>query len=393
MLIGFVAGAYYQRKIYLSALNMNAFFSFDPSNSVVELIDVFEKEALYPWLHLDGVLRQNKLWLTPMQAKHVACIALDTGTIAYYNIDCRRQFAKDNLFHGTFAVGKNMYLIPYQTDTLLQVDTETNVISALGYADFDLRNLSKGMCFCDGEIKFAAVDGELRSRLDIEQKCIKKLTNSPLEFNGYRSTLQTETDVWMIPFEGEEIKRYNLQNGTWTYIRLENKKDTFYRGMDLGAFVIFFPGGECRNFVVIRKKDNAMHTINDAFQGAADNFLMGFHGWFEMNRIPSDAGYWASSNDGFIFEFSTMGEIIHTYHINIEKSDLKSSLQEKYQKKNISMGFDSQYIHVENDIIGLDELTDYVVYDKSNTFGEEKSEILQREVHRKWTDMLRVLCR
>lgn len=392
MRIGFVAGAKYRGKLYFSALNMNGFFSYDLSTHALQLIDVFEKEPILPWLHCEGALYQSKLWLLPLEARYMTRVDLVTKKISYYEFSCHKKFSAENLFHGIFPYGDNIYLIPHKTDTFFRVNMCTDVIQPLGYADFDLHKYVKGMCMRKDRIALVTADGEIEDLFDSETGGMKRWEGALAGSDKYMSALQTQDDVWLIPSNGDAIKRYSLREETVRHIQLPDANDIFYHGMDLGASVIFFPAGVCRRFVVVDKMSNELRMIDDAFIEDSNESLMGLRGWFEMHTVSADEGYWAASNDGFIFEFSEKGDILHTYHIEIEKSVLKEKLQRMYKRKDVLMGFSSLGA-TETDMIDMDELVAYLKYHAASENGQAQHGTCMQEVHRKWADLLKTFCR
>lgn len=355
MVIAFEAGAGYKGKIYFSAMNMNGLFSFDPYTKTTELLSVFEKEKVSNWLHCQAFLCQDTMWLIPMRADYIAFVNLETKKIEYCDFQLTDHTGEDKPYYAASAIGDELYLFPYKSDEVLKIDMLSHEISVICCVSKELRDTMRDIFIYDGKMGVIDTDGEVRAEIRLDSGRVEKYEKKGNgNEGGYLSALQREEGALMIPFFASQMKKLSFLNGSIERRALTDNGLSLYRGVNVGNYAVLYPAGSYRKFARVEWDTLQMKLIDGKLKDG-NNYVMAPGGWFEMQTVPADEGWWASSTDGFLLEFGVDGEVKGVYHAEADLQQLKKELECAYREAGVGMAFDVAGV-TETETLGLEEL-------------------------------------
>ncbi len=359
MVLGFLAGVKYKGKIYFSATNTNGLFCFDVSCNNTELITVFKEEKNEIFLHNRAFLCGNKMWLIPAYARKIACVDLNTYDISYFDVPSSETSGCNLLFKNGFAFNSHIYMISDYLNNVVKIDTDDNNVLEVCKLN-DCSKSNGNMILVDNdEIVIWGSGGNVKAKINRENSSIKEIDNGCLfTENDYNSFLYYNNMILFIPLGSDRIKAVLLQNKSERYISLPEKRNAFCHGLGTNEVAIMFPYENTREYVVCNW-DSLEISMKDIGIGNDDNLVFDKIAGVKMQEISSDQGYWASSINGFVFEFSSKGDIINKYIIEMETDVLQNKLDTYYKENNVSIGFCGEGTN-EIEGFGLEKLIDYI---------------------------------
>lgn len=359
MVIAFEAGVRYKGKIYFSAMNMNGLFSFDPQTKTTDLIAVFEKEKITNWLHCQAFLYQDTMWLIPMQAEHIAFVDLKTMDIDYCDWQLEDHTKENKPYYAAATTAGQLYLFPYKSEEVLKIDMSSHKRAVIGRVGKELRNAARDICIYDGKMGVIDADGEIRAEISLDGGDVQS-TRKRQDRNagGYLSAIQREDGVLMIPYGADQVKKWIFPDGNVESKILPEHEPSLYRGGNVGKYTVLYPAGSSRKFAQV-EWDTLKIKLADGKLEDGDNYVMAPGGWFEMQTIPADDGWWASSTDGFLVEFGEDGEVKGVYHAQDDSQQLKRKLGDAYREAGMEVAFGTAGI-TETETLGLEELIGFL---------------------------------
>jgi hypothetical protein len=289
------------------------------------------------------------MWLMPYQANNICSVDLDSMKIKYYSFKSDSENEVVGPFHSGVYAGDNIYLIPNKADCVYKIDVVQGIVSEISETQGFNKNI-KGLFISDSGFKAVSQNGTILYEMD-NSETVTNVCKEDEESGGYISILQKDQEYILIPFSVNEIRKIKENN---VIQKNGEGMSSFYRGVNTGEKAILFPAGSNRNIAVVDWNTLECHFLEGKLQDG-DNWVMGPNGWFEMQVIPSDEGWWASSVDGFVLEFDKVGEVAGMYHAMIEIEELKKKLDYLYAKKEMRITFNN-YVIQESETVGLKQL-------------------------------------
>ena len=224
----------------------------------------------------------------------------------------------------------------------------------------DLQKNNGKMVFVDNnDIIIWGSDGNIKAKVNQDNCDISEYGNDSFSTeNDYLSFLHYKNEILFIPAGSDKIKAVLLQNKSEKFISLPEKRDAFYNGLRTNEGAIMFPNENTREYVVCNW-DSLNISVKDIGIGNDDHLVFDKIAGVKMQAISSDQGYWASSINGFVFEFSSMGDIINKYIVEMETDVLQKRLDTYYKENNVSIGFGGEGTN-EIEGFGLEKLIDFI---------------------------------
>ncbi len=354
--LSFLAGVKYRGKIFFSAMQINGLFSYDIISKTTEFIKVFEREKIHHYLHSKAFLHNNEMWLVPFGAEHVASVNLETLEIHYYDIPKRVESTDSLAFLDGTIYNNCLYIIPYDAKCFLKMDFETRELTILSQFDTSMINWSRGCFVSDEKLLVVSSDGKVGNRIDLKTGECERVYGQIGLTDAYLFSFYSDGKIWKVPYCADRVLEYDLASARESTFPLPNPSDRFFRGMDIGKYVIFFPAALSRQFLIINKQNRQIRMSGNMFTGADEPK----ENWFELNVIESDNGSWATSINGVIFEVSTEARItIHHAEVNKET---KRTICKEYREKGMYKEIFALGVVLETDnIIEVDDFLQYVI--------------------------------
>ncbi len=322
----FNAGVEYKGKIYASAIYINGLFQLDLVTQKVTYIKCFAQEKPYYAIHRAAFLHGNEAWFIPQNGKYIAVVNLDDFNIIYIKPPFRRVNKKAIerinavYYSGGIIANKFLYLVPTNIDTLLIIDLDSKKL----YPYYDIPYTDEYFLFgtysC-GSIYLMPYIGNSIVKINLRTNDRNRyLWKYP--FEDYLSLVSNQSQIWVGPYHSKYLLNMDLKTKRIDQITVrECDDDCIYEQMILKEnilFIIPFDGDKILRFELNNKKKVEIDLDDELLVDGKNGFTEIFS---EDNLIL------ASYKNNFILVYDKKLENFQKIKISIKSEDLMEALK------------------------------------------------------------------
>lgn len=261
-------------NIYFTHKYFNVACKASYSSGVVDCITYFPKEPLnmlrgYTEIHEI----KEKLYLTPMNARHLISFNLEKSTVAEEAVIESPTYSN---FNQILRYKDYLYFIPTEYEAIIRYNYQNHEIISYTEPVAKLKKHSKeegyfsmfGSCIVDSCIYIATPTSNYILEFDLETE-ETRLFQIGKKVDGYWDMLFDGKDFWLNPYKGSAIVRWNKENNLVdefddypiNFKIPEENKDCFIRIVDCGETILAFP--KLSNMIVeLEKKTGRIAEYN-----------------------------------------------------------------------------------------------------------------------------------
>lgn len=354
--IDFLAGAKYKDKIYFSSIHWNGFFSYDLKTEETQFLCVFEREQIKYMLFNRAFLCGNEMWLIPARASHIVCVNLDTLDVFYLSIPWENGSPFPRFFYyDTVRSGDKLYIIPYFTDNILEVDMPNHKCDVIYQSEILKSFWASGAFIINDTLCVVKHDGDIGLRIDLNDYRVLELNKDVGSSICHYSTYLNGV-CWHMAHESKLLYKSDVTNDGKLMRResVECDQKPFYRGVSVGNSILFFPCGNSKTFMKIEPGINRREMIDGLFDGFEETVT-----WFEMTVLDSDEGVWITGNNGVAFDISDPDNI-KRFCIYLSNEQADRFFEKEYETGIIDEFSSMEVFHENPSFVTLDQYLKYI---------------------------------
>lgn len=162
---------------------------------------------------------EGKVYVCPANAQNILVIK-DHQIVE--TIELRHELEKAGAFCGAWRVGSFLYLIPNQYPDIVRYDTKRKRVNYLsGYRDLFVKMVNGawrigGSCVWKNFVMIASANDREVLAIDSVTMKVQRLSIRSKHPGGWMVLVPDGNEIWMLPFEGGAIIRWNPGNGQTT---------------------------------------------------------------------------------------------------------------------------------------------------------------------------------
>jgi len=349
--ISFLAGAKFQNKIWFSAMNLNALFTFDCNTHETKFVKYFTKEKVRNSIHSYAYLYQDTIWFVPWQGKYLAKFNIVSQDITYFDIPA---FDGHGFIEPVVFEDRELYLIPSGIDigNLVKVDMQKSTVEDCGDVLHKRLTLCAGAYIYEKKIYIISASGKIYPVYDIEKKEIQIIEEE--SSYGYQSLLRIKNKVLLIPREVCGAKMIDISGGN-TICEEISCGSNYYTGTFLNGVAWMFPFDMNRELVGISIDDPSRRFITKKLHLRKEKGR-----GLNIRIIPSDdAEYWVNTNFGELWKVDGNFDILESYCLSIDGRQWREIVKDRLADDDVLEWFSGK-IEIYEEYSGLSSLPCFV---------------------------------
>lgn len=159
---------------------------------------------------------QGRLYICPLQAQNILVVE---NHAVVKTIELKKQILQPGAFCGAWQIGHYIFLLPFHYTAVVRYDLAFDRLDYIqGCTETFVQKVQGewrigGSCVWRDQLLLASPQGELLLAVDSASMQVQTLKLPNVNFGGCMAMATDGDDLWMLPYQGQMIRRMNLCSG------------------------------------------------------------------------------------------------------------------------------------------------------------------------------------